>query len=303
MHRCNLRGFWPRKKRWDYWAVTTRRHLLFLVVADVDYLGIAAASLLDLETGRRFEAAAVTPFGWGVHLAEPAGAGRGGATRFDHLGVRIAMESAPGSVALSASARSLGGDRLEVDLVVDRPPERDTLDVVVPFPDERFQLTSKQVGLAARGSVTLNGAPIDLDGAWACLDYGRGVWPRRSARRWAAAAGTTGGRKVALNLGGLRTDGSGVTENGMWLDGRLHKLGERLDFTRAEGNAWRISSPEVDLRFTPRQRRRVALELGIVAARLDWGMGSFSGTVVGPGGAPISIDGLPGWTEELRARW
>src|SRR4051794_1492114 len=70
LHRANLRGRWPRKKRWDYWAFMTPRHFLFVLVADVDYLGIASVSLLDLATGRRFEAAAITPLGLGVRLPE-----------------------------------------------------------------------------------------------------------------------------------------------------------------------------------------------------------------------------------------
>jgi Protein of unknown function (DUF2804) len=34
IHRGALRGPWPRRKRWDYWAVTTERHLLFLLQVD-----------------------------------------------------------------------------------------------------------------------------------------------------------------------------------------------------------------------------------------------------------------------------
>jgi Protein of unknown function (DUF2804) len=302
LHRCNLRGSWPRKKRWDYWAITTQRHLLFLLIADVDYLGLAVVSLLDLESGRRFEAQAVTPFGLGVRLPETVG---GAPIRFDHLGVRVAMESSPGRVVLAASARTLGGDRLDVDLAVEPPPGQETLNVVVPFGGDRFQFTSKHVGLPASGRVAWNGAAIDFDRASASLDFGRGIWPHRTAWNWAAASGTAHGRAVALNLGGRWTDGTGSTENGLWIDGRLHKIGDRVTFAR-EGPGWAIRGSDpggVDLRFLPVQRRNVGINLGLAGARLDWSAGRFSGTVASDDGERIAVGGLLGWAEEFHARW
>src|SRR5664279_6051152 len=50
LHQCNLAGHWPRKKRWDYWCVTTDTHLLSLTFANVDYLGILNVGLLDYAT-------------------------------------------------------------------------------------------------------------------------------------------------------------------------------------------------------------------------------------------------------------
>jgi hypothetical protein len=303
--RGNLRGHRLRKKRWDYWAVTTDRHLLFLLLADADYVGVAVVSLLDLASGERFEAATVTPFGLGVRLPETTD---GAPVRFDHLGIRVALAPFASGIALQASARSLGGSRVEVDLSVERPPGHDTLNVVVPFPGpegERFQLTSKQIGLPATGTVTWNGTPIDFSRASASLDHGRGVWPWRTGWHWAAASGTSGGRQVALNLGGRWTDGSGATENGLWIDGRLHKLGDRLDFTR-EATGWRIRTPESDraaLRFSPLQKRELGLELGLLAARLDWSVGRFHGTLAGDDGTCASFDGVLGWCEQLDARW
>ncbi len=257
----------------------TERHLLFLLVADVDYLGLAVASLLDLATGERFEAAAVTPLGAGVHLPDTVG---GAPIRFDHLGVRLAMESAPSRVALDASARSLRGRRLEVAIVVEAPPGRDTLNVVVPFGGGRFPLTAKQVGMPARGAVHRDGVALDFSDAWACLDFGRGIWPHASAWCWAAASGRAGGCAVSLNLGGRWTDGTGATENGLWIDGRLHKLSDDLTFLRARPAApadrdRRVAHPEphapgvVDLAFTPIQRRKVRFDVGLLPARASTG--------------------------------
>jgi len=303
LHTCNLRGRWPRKKRWDFWAVTTERHVLFVCVADVDYLGLALVSVLDLASGERFEAAAVTPFGLGV--AQPQTVG-GGPVRFDRLGVHVAIDARPDGTAIRASGRSLRGDRLEVDLVVRSPPGQETLTVALPLAGDAFQLTSKHVGLPASGRVTLRGVRLDFERAAACLDFGRGVWPRRTSWCWAAGSGTTAdGRAVAVNLGGLWTDGAGVTENGVWVDGRLHKVGARAAFV-PEPSGWRIGSDPpgaVDLRLERVQRRRVRFDVGVLGARLDWSAGRFVGSVTGEDGERVTMDGALGWAERFDARW
>ena len=64
LHTCNLSGAWPRKKRWEYWCVTTPTHALTATLADIDYLGLASVELRDLHraatTRERAGAAATT---------------------------------------------------------------------------------------------------------------------------------------------------------------------------------------------------------------------------------------------------
>src|SRR5262249_48106486 len=50
LHRCNLSGHWPRKKKWDYWCVTTDTHLLSLTYAHIDYLGLMDVWAMDFAT-------------------------------------------------------------------------------------------------------------------------------------------------------------------------------------------------------------------------------------------------------------
>ncbi|HEY3367062.1 MAG TPA: DUF2804 family protein [Symbiobacteriaceae bacterium] len=42
LHTCNLKGRWPRKKRWNYWCITTDRHLFSATLSDIDYMGLAS---------------------------------------------------------------------------------------------------------------------------------------------------------------------------------------------------------------------------------------------------------------------
>jgi hypothetical protein len=281
-------------KRWDYWAVMSPRELAMVLVADVDYLGVALASVLDLESGARRERVAVRPFGIGCRLPPVAGE----PVRFRGLGLAIDVA---GTAPTTIRARGRG---LELDFAITPPDGYQPLDVRVPFGGGRAQFTSKRAGMPARGRLVVDGVERALEQpAFATLDFGRGRWPRRTRWNWAAAAGISDGRTLALNLGGQWTDGTGANENGFWIDGRLHRIGEDVRFRR-DGDGWRIDSESgrVALAFERRQRRKVGVELGVVGARLDWSAGRFLGKL-GDGTTEIAADGLTGWVEELDARW
>src|SRR5258708_34730994 len=102
--------------------------------------------------------------------------------------------------------------------------------------------------------------------------------------RWACAAGEEGGRTLGLNLGGTWTRGTGVTENVLFVDGRVHKISDELD---AEGVPRRIRSAPgaaalVDLAFSAERRRALGVNLLALSSRLRWGLGASSGTVSTP---------------------
>jgi hypothetical protein len=66
LHRCNLNGPWGRQKRWDYWAITTKRFALGITYADVDYVGLVALALFDFETKRVINRGTARPLGRGL---------------------------------------------------------------------------------------------------------------------------------------------------------------------------------------------------------------------------------------------
>ena len=136
------------------------------------------------------------------------------------------------------------------------------------------------------------------------MRIGRDLPPWRSAWNWACAAG----RDIAFNLGGRWTRGTGATENALWTGGRVHKIGEELEFVadrRGWRRPWRIRSPSgrVDLGFTPELRRDEGAELGLVGARLAWRLGRFAGTIEADDGERVAVEDAVGWCEAFDARW
>ena len=146
--------------------------------------------------------------------------------------------------------------------------------------------------------------------AFGCLDYGRGVWPEHTVWNWGSASGVRDGRTIGLNLGGKWTDGTGMNENGICIDGRLTKISEDLVFEYDREDwmqPWRVrtsASDRIDLRFDPEFERA-----SISGSREDFFseahqmFGRYSGRITPYGGSPIEVRDLFGWIEEHEARW
>lgn len=297
LHDCAITGAWGRRKRWHHWAVTSRAHVAMVTVADLDYVGIASVAVVELGEGKWRERVAVRPLGWrGVALPERASAG---AFSVHAMGLRVAIEDNAGGARLLAR-----GQGFELDLKVTRPVGHQTLNIALPLSDG-FQFTSKQAALPAEGEVRVGRHVVRFagrgDDALACLDYGRGVWPYRTEWNWAAAHGRVGAHMLGLNLGGRWTDFGGVTENGLVVDGVLHKIEERVVFDHDGDDVrrpWRIHGPGVAVTVHPCGERKARLPLGLASARLEMALGHFEGRVL-----DFDVSGLFGWAEEFHARW
>ena len=70
------------------------------------------------------------------------------------------------------------------------------------------------------------------------LDVGRGRWPPEITWNWGGGAGRAGDHVVGLQIGAKWTEGSGFTENGLIVDGRLTKLGRELGGTTTGTTRW-----------------------------------------------------------------
>jgi hypothetical protein len=307
LHNCNVSGHEPRKKRWNYWCLNTDKLLFSATIADVDHFVLAFAYLFDFESRRLVERTAILPPG---AIALPSRV-RGDAV-FEQGAQRVALTEEKRGTRIAVTWPDFDDAPLSVDLLVERAPSHETMNVVIPWSRQRFQFTSKQNCLPVTGTITVGDRKIRLarkDGAFACLDFGRGVWKNRTAWNWGSASTTLAdGRPLGLQLGAKWTDGTGMTENAIFLDGRISKLSEDIPFLYDERDfmkPWRIKakSKRVDLQFTPFHERVAKAKAGILSSEVHQMFGYYDGTVVPDGGERIAVDHVFGWIEEHRARW
>ncbi|GAA4587378.1 hypothetical protein BJY16_008222 [Actinoplanes octamycinicus] len=295
LHRANLRG-WGRRKRWEYWGVVTPAHILGVVASDLDYAGVHSLYLLDRVSGKEIAVDATVPLARGAVLPDRSGSGRVAASG---RGLRIEIDQTFDGTTVRAHSR-----RVEVDLTMPAVEDRDALGVVVGWSRKRFQYTVKDVGRPVHGTITVDGVEhvVPARGSYATLDHGRGKWPYRMTWNWAAGADAD----RAIQLGGKWTDGTGTTENAVFEDGRLHKIGAdlRWEYDRADWlKPWRITGSGVDVTFEPFHERVARTNLGVLASETHQCFGRFSGWARTSDGHKLDLDGLTGWAEEARNRW
>jgi hypothetical protein len=306
LHELNLSGRWGRKKRWNYWCVTDGELLFSVTLSNLDYVGAAFAYLWHRPTAKFIEQTVLRPFGRGCHL--PASVTGNLEFQDDRLTLRTVHEGERVRITVESSA--FGGSPMMADLVVEQPSQHDTLNVVIPWSDRAFQFTSKQQCLPSSGIVRWadQSHAFAAGQAFGCLDFGRGVWPYRTTWNWGACSTRQQQLTIGLNLGGQWTDGTGMTENGIVVDGRLHKISERVAFEHGHDlmQPWTVRTPEsekVALTFTPIFERVAGSNLILVASEVHQMLGHFSGRIALDGQPPITLEPAFGWVEEHFARW
>ncbi|HEY5013138.1 MAG TPA: DUF2804 domain-containing protein [Acidimicrobiia bacterium] len=314
LHRANLRGDWGRTKRWDYWAILAGDLVVSSVYADVDYLGLADVWWVDLATGHTGGRGIVAPFARGMRLPDvPATAPLHVARRHFELDI---SDDADGTTHLRARWDERDGSPARLDASIALPVGHESLNVVIPWSDRRFQFTSKHQARPAHGELVVGDRhrPFGRDSggngaAWGVLDVGRGRWPYRTRWNWGGGAGaTTDGRIVGIQIGGRWTEGTGFTENGVIVDGVLTKLGTELRWQYdwdEPTRPWLVDDPHgrLHLRLDPRFDKHSKTEAGVMGTETHQVFGTWSGTFVADDGESIELAGIQGFAEESRSRW
>lgn len=309
LHRANLDGHLGINKRWDYWAILAGDLLVSLVYSDVDHAGLADV--------------------WWCHV--PTGETGGGGVLVRERGV-IALPERPGTAPLSvardgfelalvdddAGTRIVGswterdGRPGHLDVHVALPAGHESLNVVIPWSDQRFNVTSKHQARPATGELVVGEVRHEIGGtagdAWGVLDVGRGRWPARITWNWGGGAGRAGDHVIGLQVGARWTAGTGYTENGFLVDGRLTKIGRELDWRYDWDDPmapWRITDPggQLDITLHPRYDKHSASAGRKRSSETHQVFGTWSGWVRTDDGRRIAFDGLQGFAEEARQHW
>jgi Protein of unknown function (DUF2804) len=194
----------------------------------------------------------------------------------------------------------LGAGRLRVcerDLVLDVELREDAgIDVVCPHGDA-YVWTRKQAGIAARGSIAIDGGPPRAIEALAVIDDTAGYHARVTEWRWAAGVGVDpGGTPLAFNLVQGVNDPPRGSERAVWVAGEPHEVAP----VRFAADLSRIASSDgAELHFAAEAQRTRRENLLLVRSEYRAPFGTFSGTL--PGGIELA-QGL-GVVEHHRARW
>ncbi|MEN6410210.1 MAG: DUF2804 domain-containing protein [Anaerolineaceae bacterium] len=304
---CNLSHHPFRKKLWNYWCFTNQKFLFSITVSNIDYMGLVFAYYLDFETKEFIEQTIMRPFGKECNLPPTVD----GDVHFDDAHLSCAFTREAQYTRIRVDGDSFGGKPLHADLRVFHPEDQETLNVIIPWSQTRYQFTSKQHCLPVEGIVQTNGQSNSFDpcDSNSCLDFGRGVWKYVSSWNWGGFSGTHDHHRVGINLGGKWTDGTGMNENGFFVDGKLTKLHEdiRWEYSAADFmKPWKLTTTatnRVQLTFTPFYERVAKTNALVIQSEVHQMIGRYDGAITPENGEPIAIDNQIGWAEDHHARW
>ncbi len=252
-----------RRKTWQYVAVASEDAFVSAAIAHLGYVGLAFATAYDRRTGQEASFERLVPFARGFQVAPDLGAGAStftcskGRMRFSNTSRQVEIDL-PGIQVSTAFG--------------DGTPWRATW----PIGRKGRNETSKDMGSESRGTLSLAGRTLSLDGR-AMIDWTRGTPARKTDWRWAAGVAQAGGRRIAWNFR-MGFDDPEQVENALWVDGQLQAPRRVLI---APGNPWRITAEGLDLLFEPDGMRREDMNLGIITSRYQQPWGRYRGTFEG----------------------
>ena len=279
------------------------------VYSNIDHFGLADVYWVDLVTGVSGGKGILTPADALVLPERPGTA----PLLVDRDGLDLRMVDDESGTRLTAWWDEGDGRRGHLDVKIDAPAGHESLNVVIPWSDTVFNFTSKHQARPAVGHLAVGDRVWPIGGpggteSWGVLDVGRGRWPHDVTWNWGGGAGRVGDHVVGLQIGAKWTEGSGFTENGLIVDGRLSKLGSELRWEYSWDEPmqpWHVVDPggQLDMVLTPRFDKHSHADAGEFGSETHQVFGHWSGRLRTDDGIELEFDGLQGFAEEARQRW
>lgn len=304
---CNLTGNWLRKKKWNYWCITNDECLFSVTISNIDYVGMAFVYFLDFKTQKFIEKTIISPFGSGYSMPEKVQE----TVTFRHPKMGLYFIENENITQIVAKCVDFMGELMEANFKVLYPEGHETLNVVVPINKKSFQFTSKHECLPVDGELRVGEDIYSFKpkNTFACHDFGRGIWPYKVRWNWANASGMINGRSIGINLGAKWTEGSGMTENCIIVDGKITKLSEDIIFeydSKDFMKPWSVKTSitnRINLKFVPFYERIAKSNVIILKSEVHQMVGHFSGSIVTDAGEYILIDSIIGTSQEHFGQW
>lgn len=303
------RRLW-RLKEWDYYLFGNDRYQIALTLADNGYMGMASASVINLEQASEKTTSKIIPFTFG-RLEMPPSSDEGDVI---YRSKRVSLDffKTAGKRTLRCKFNDFDDVRqLYVNVTLEQPP-MDSLCISLPFKDkpECFYYNHKINCMPVRGTVIYGADRIEFspEDSMGCLDWGRGVWPYDNRWLWCSASGMVGDIPFGLNMGDGFGDRTAAGENIAIVGGVGYKLGKiSISFDPDDHmKPWRFTTPDkrVDLTLEPIIDRFADPGVfGIIASVQHQVFGKYYGTVRVADDKLITLDGLTGFAEEVKNKW
>lgn len=303
----NLSNHFMRKKKWNDWCIYGEDLLFSATIRHLDYVAICSVYIFQYETQYFFEKTITIPLGHKIKMS----------TRvldtviLTNSEMSIHMNYHPHETHLSIVVTDFDGETLHAQLIIQHPKNDDTLNVVVPWNRQTFHFTAKHHTLPTKGFIKMGDKRFLFheEESFAILHVGRGVWPREATWNLATASQFVRHQRIGLNFGGTWTDGTGMTENAIFVNGHMTKIHEDVLFnydTTHYMKPWTVSTKftdQVQLTFSPFFERVASTNIKLIKSEVHQLFGYYTGTIRLKNGIILPIKQLLGSIEKYKAKW
>ena len=311
--RSDIRVSPMRIKEWDYYLITDGHVGLALTIADNGYMGLDSVSFLDFDEGWEQTKSPMRLFPMGKTGLPESSAD--GASEIARGGYAMAFYHEDGARRLSFHMdRFLDGDAIEGIVTLSGTPE-ESMVIATPFDKPgHFYYNQKINCMRAEGWITLGKRRIELtpDRFFGVLDWGRGVWTYHNTWYWGSASGELDGVPFGWNIGYGFGNTAAASENVLFYDGRIHKLGT-VEFhipkdekgRNAYLNVWNFTSDDnrFYMDFTPVLDRSALTSAIIIKSDQHQVFGRFTGRVTLDDGTVLPVRDFFGFAEKVENKW
>ena len=314
--RSFTKGGRLRIKEWDYYAVinTEKRYAVTATISDLGYAALFAISYIDFDRKAVSQTDALSFFPLGK-IGLSASSTEDNQVSWSNTNLRLAFIKKGTQRHLMVACPSLvlpdGSVGLDFDIVLTQEQESESLNIATSWSEQRkaFYLNEKVNCLPAKGNIRrgMDSEELLRGEAWGVLDWGRGRWTYTNTWYWASVSALVENVPFGLNLGYGFSDRSSASENAIYYDGKIHKLGT-VEFVFSKEDlykAWRIKDDQgrLNVVFTPVVDRSSNTNFVVIQSKQHQLFGYFSGTCILDDGSEIAINEILGFAEEVYNRW
>ena len=295
-----------RIKEWDYYVIVDDSGLAFsTVISDNRYMGIANASLFDMNEGKKYDHAVplILP---GGKLNMPTHSSKGDIF-FKSRNANLAYYHEKDFRRLVGHYKATKSrPAFDFDIRLRKFKDDDTMVIATPWveDDKAFYYNQKINCMPAEGYINFGDRHIEFtpDKNFATLDWGRGVWKYENTWYWSSGNGIVNGKRFGFNLGYGFGDTTAASENMIFYDGKCHKL-DRIRFEIPDNimQPWKFISSDgrFDMDFKPVYNNSSALSAVVISRTADQVFGRMSGKAVLDNGTVLEIKDLLMFAEKV----
>jgi hypothetical protein len=299
-----------RLKEWEHFGIVNDEYYFGMVIFDAKFMGTSFFYAFNRKTGEFFEHERTS-------VGAPLGVARElmhGECYYRNLGYRMEFENRLDSGMHRLRAEIKGKGRkpaIDAEIFVLEDLVRfQPLVVVSPVGPNRPLYTHKSA-CPVEGKVKLGDrlVVLDPDRDVALMDVQKTFYPYNTFWKWTTFGGRDAdGRLIGMNAcQNFIADDERYNENCTWVDGEI-TLASATRFAYDEDallEPWKItaSGGDMDLEFKPEGQRQGKINFGVLMSDFHQPFGTFSGTMAGPGGSTVEVDGPFGLCEHHLARF